>query len=100
MAEPLTALLAFGLGVLAAVLGSLAVLAARRFEERRFLAVAVGFALISVVGFLAFVSELYNLLDEQFAVEPAPLALLVVSVGLLFYAMVPRTEARGVVGHG
>lgn len=92
--------LALGLTALSVVLGILAGLASRRFGEGRFLVVAVGFGLMAVIGLLAFVSEFYNLLDEAFAVEPAPLALLVVAVGLVFYALVPREPRRGGGEHG
>jgi hypothetical protein len=86
--------LGIALALLAGVLTGLAWVAWRRFEEGRFFLVGAAFLLVAVLAILAVVAELGVVAaawyDEAFALEPVPLALLLVAILLIYSAMVRR----------
>ena len=96
--------LAIVLSAMAGFLSVLAFLASRRFVERRFTLVALAFALVSAMAFLALIAELEVLdvrwFDEAFALEPVPLATLLIALILIYAAMVSPRRAIGSSGHG
>ncbi len=98
--ELLTVLLSVLLAVLAAALTFVALRSWARFGDHRFVLVAITFLVLSVTGILALLSELFGIADETFAVEPGPLALLVIAVGALYGAFFRRRNSRGAVEHG
>ena len=90
--ELLAEILAILVAVLAGVLFYLAVASFRRFGERRFLFVGLAFLTIALMGVLAFLSESEitgnQFVDETFAIEPAPLILLMVALVLVYIGLV------------
>jgi drug/metabolite transporter (DMT)-like permease len=102
--ELLAAVLGAVLCVLAGFLAALAGLASRRFGERRFLLVGSAFGLVSAMAFLALIAELglVNILwyDEAFALEPVPVAFLLVALVLIYGAMTAPRRSRENPGHG
>lgn len=96
--EPLAAGFAVVLAALAAILATLALVAGRRFGERRFLLLACAFGLVALTAVFALVAELdlthIVWFDETFALEPVPLALLTIALVIIYGAMAaPRRRA-------
>ena len=87
MVEILPLALGLVLTALSGTLTALALLASLRFDDSRFAWVGISFFTIAVAGCLAVMSEFYNFAEEAFALEPGPLALLVVAVALLYLSM-------------
>lgn len=86
--------------VLAGTLTGLAWSAWRRFEDSRFLLVGITFLTLCAVGFLSVLSEAFHVWEQAFAVEPGPLALLVVALATLYGAFFRRRRPTGAPNHG
>ncbi|MCI4368514.1 MAG: hypothetical protein L3K09_02990 [Thermoplasmata archaeon] len=89
---------------LAGFLTVLAWLAARRFGERRFMMVGSAFGLVSVMALLAVIAEV-DLVDirwfeEAFALEPVPVAVLLLALLLIYGAMIAPPRKPEDSGHG
>lgn len=100
MAELLVVSLGTLLTVLSGLLTAVAMMASRRYDDRRFLWVGIAFLMVSVTGFLSILSEFFGFADEAFAVEPGPLILLVVAVTALYVAMFRRPPSPQTPGDG
>ena len=98
--EWLTELLAAVLVALAAILAVIAWSASRRFEEARFRYIGLAFLLLSATGALSLIDELTDVFDEEFAVEPGPLLLIVASLGLLYLGLLRARRPREPTPHG
>ena len=100
MVELLSVILGLATAILATALAVFAMISARRFEERRFWLIGGAFLTLAFMGAAAFVSEAFELQDEQFAVGPAPLVLVVIALTLLYLALLqgrrrPETHENG-----
>lgn len=99
MIEWVTVALASVVVALAAILTTVAWSAARRFEERRFTFIAVAFLVMSVTGVMSIIDETLDLFDEQFAMEPGPLLLIVVALSLLYLGLLRGDRIRESAPH-
>jgi hypothetical protein len=95
MTEWLAVALAVVLVALSGTLAGIAWSAARRFQERRFLLIALAFLTVGATAVMSLIDETVDLFDEQFAVEPGPLLLLVIALALLYVALLRGTRAPG-----
>lgn len=93
--ELITFLLAAVVTLLAAALTAIAWSAARRFEDTRFFLIGIAFLTLSAVGLLSILSENFGLFDEAFAVEPAPLVLVLVALAVLYLALFQPHRGAG-----
>jgi ABC-type spermidine/putrescine transport system permease subunit II len=97
--ELLAGVLSIVLAALAGTLGSLALMASQRFHERRFFLIGSAFLVMMVTAVLAALAEFdvfaTSWYDESFALEPVPLALLIVTVVLVYGAMGGRHRPAG-----
>ncbi len=100
MMEWYTVLLAGVVVVLAAVLAAIAFSAYRRFAESRFGFIGLAFLMLCLTGVLSLIDETIDLFDEQFAVEPGPLLLIVASLGLLYLGLLRARRPNGPPEHG
>jgi hypothetical protein len=100
MVEWLTVALALVVVVLAAILTTIAWSAARRFEERRFAYITVAFLVMSLTGVMSIIDETFDLFDEQFAMEPGPLLLIVVALAFLYLGLLRGDRMRESPPHG
>ncbi|MCL4324030.1 MAG: hypothetical protein M1144_00980 [Candidatus Thermoplasmatota archaeon] len=81
---------------LSAVLAGLGLMVAARYEDRRILFISIAFLILAVVGALSVFSDLSPLYGGSFAVEPVPLLLLVLAVGLLYVSLIQsRPQSPG-----
>lgn len=76
---------------LSAILTAIAAAAASRHRDGRLAGVAAALGLLSLVGFLSLLHQLSPLYGGGFEVDPIPLAVIVVAVGLLYVAF---TQSR------
>lgn len=83
-----TELLAAVLTGLAFLLTAIGGAAASRYRDPRLALVAAGLAVIGTVGALSILHEVSPRYGSSFGIAAAPLALLVVAVGLLYLALV------------
>jgi len=97
--EFLAGMLSIVLAALAGVLGCLALMASQRFQERRFFLIGTAFLVMMVTAVLAALAEFdvfaTSWYDESFALEPVPLALLILTVLLVYGAMSGRHRPPG-----
>ncbi|MDE1819478.1 MAG: hypothetical protein KGJ23_00300 [Euryarchaeota archaeon] len=92
--------LAVLLAGLAGTLALIAVLAAKRYEERRLYFIAGSFTLLAAVGVAALVGEVSPLYGARLQVASLPLMILVAAAGLLYLSVVRRRPTATVPGHG
>ncbi len=89
----LTEIVAVILAGLSFLLAGIGAAAGRRYGDTRLTLVAAGLAVIGGIGVLSVLHELSPLYGGPFAIDPIPLSLLVIAVGLLYLAFV-RGGAR------
>lgn len=100
MIEWLTVVFAGGVVALAGVLSGIAWSASRRFEEGRFRYIALAFLMLCITGVMSIVDEITDLFDEQFAVEPGPLLLIVVALTFLYMGLLRSRRPNHSPQHG
>lgn len=94
--ETLSTLLA-GLGF---ILMAIALGAARRHRDARLGFVAAAQGILAGIGLLSLLNQLSPLYGGDFAIDPVPLALAVIAVGLLYVALVRRPSEHVARQHG
>lgn len=96
----LTVLLSTVLAGLSAILMAIALAAASRYRDARLGSVAGAQGVFAAIGLLSLLHQLSPLYGGDFGVDPVPLALAVVAVFLLYFALVRRRPEPASDQHG